>query len=340
MRNQQNQWDNSNRSQWESRRQWGNEGRGANSDWANTGWNDTNYDRQRSGNYQDIYGNYGRRMESSYPDYDNRDYGNDFRNRPSDYGDAGYNSQMNLPYRNQGYRSNPDMGNYGEGQYAGNQYGSYSSDMGYNPDRSFRHDSSYRRRTIDNPSYGSRYSNDTDQRRNEDRDWWDRTSDQVASWFGDDEARRRREMDRRRDEGYGTAYETSYRTNRGKGPKNYKRPDERIREDVNDRLSDDLYVDASDIEVEVKNAEVTLTGTVDDRRSKRLAEDLAESVSGVANVENRIRVKSDSSTFNDTGGRTTPSTTSTTTATGSDTSRSTSHTSNGHGHGRTRTATS
>ena len=49
----------------------------------------------------------------------------------------------------------------------------------------------------------------------------------------------------------------------GKGPKGYKRSDERIREDINDRLTDDLYLDASDIEVTVSNAEATLSGTVE-----------------------------------------------------------------------------
>lgn len=111
-----------------------------------------------------------------------------------------------------------------------------------------------------------------------DRRWWDRASDEVASWFGDEEAERRRRMDEQREQF------------RGRGPKGYRRSDERIKEDVNDRLSDG-YLDASEIEVNVQNAEVTLTGTVNSRRDKRLAEDLAESVSGVTNIENRLRVK-------------------------------------------------
>jgi hypothetical protein len=41
----------------------------------------------------------------------------------------------------------------------------------------------------------------------------------------------------------------------------------------------------------VANTEVTLTGTVNSREDKRRAEDIAESVSGVTNVENRLRVK-------------------------------------------------
>jgi hypothetical protein len=78
---------------------------------------------------------------------------------------------------------------------------------------------------------------------------------------------------------------------RGRGPKGYRRSDERIKEDVNDRLSDDYYIDASDVEVAVQNSEVTLTGTVKSRSDKRRIEDIAESVSGVTNVENRLRVK-------------------------------------------------
>jgi len=131
-----------------------------------------------------------------------------------------------------------------------------------------------------NESYGER-SHDYDRDRNdrgEDRGWWDRASDAVASWFGDEEAERRRRMDQQRE-------------HRGRGPKGYRRSDERIKEDVNDRLSDDYYIDASDVEVMVTNTEVTLTGTVNSREDKRRAEDIAESVSGVTNVENRLRVK-------------------------------------------------
>jgi hypothetical protein len=80
---------------------------------------------------------------------------------------------------------------------------------------------------------------------------------------------------------------------RGRGPKGYRRSDERIKEDVNDRLSDG-YLDASDIEVLVMESEVTLTGTVNTREDKRTAEYIAESVSGVTNVENRLRVKQSS----------------------------------------------
>src|SRR5262245_29949641 len=48
----------------------------------------------------------------------------------------------------------------------------------------------------------------------------------------------------------------------GRGPKNYKRSDERIEEDVCERLTENAELDASDITVQVQNAEVTLSGTV------------------------------------------------------------------------------
>lgn len=77
----------------------------------------------------------------------------------------------------------------------------------------------------------------------------------------------------------------------GKGPKGYVRSDERIREDVCDRLSDDDEVDASDISVSVKAGEVLLEGTVVDRHCKHRAEDIAESVSGVRDVANRLKTR-------------------------------------------------
>ncbi|WP_139812138.1 BON domain-containing protein [Ensifer aridi] len=90
--------------------------------------------------------------------------------------------------------------------------------------------------------------------------------------------------------GYGEPRSDRFGQYRGRGPKGYQRSDERIREDVCDRLSDDRSVDASEIEVRVSNCEVTLSGTVEGREQKRRAEDCAEEVSGVKNVQNNLRV--------------------------------------------------
>lgn len=77
----------------------------------------------------------------------------------------------------------------------------------------------------------------------------------------------------------------------GRGPRGYQRGDERIREDICDRLTDDSRIDASDVEVQVKGGEVTLAGSVRSRQEKRFTEDLAEQVSGVREVNNNLKVK-------------------------------------------------
>jgi hypothetical protein len=77
----------------------------------------------------------------------------------------------------------------------------------------------------------------------------------------------------------------------GKGPKGYVRSDERIREDVCDMLSDHEWIDASDVDVMVKDGEVTLTGLVQDRRTKRAIEDVTDDVRGVKEVHNQIRLR-------------------------------------------------
>jgi hypothetical protein len=81
-----------------------------------------------------------------------------------------------------------------------------------------------------------------------------------------------------------------FQGHRGKGPAGYTRSDERIRENVCEALADDDRVDASNIEVNVKNGEVILTGTVEDRQSKRMAEECVENLSGVKDVQNQLRV--------------------------------------------------
>ena len=77
---------------------------------------------------------------------------------------------------------------------------------------------------------------------------------------------------------------------RGRGPKNYERSDDRIREEVCERLTDADDVDATEIEVTVNSGTVTLSGTVNERYAKRRAEDIVESVRGVKDVQNSIRV--------------------------------------------------
>jgi hypothetical protein len=78
----------------------------------------------------------------------------------------------------------------------------------------------------------------------------------------------------------------------GRGPKNYRRADDRICEDVNDRLTRNPDVDAGDVDVTVKEGEVTLAGIVHDRDARRQAEDCAWEVWGVREVHNNLKVQS------------------------------------------------
>lgn len=89
--------------------------------------------------------------------------------------------------------------------------------------------------------------------------------------------------------GYGAAAQTPG-SRAGLGPRNWRRPDRRIEEDVNEALTRDPHLDPTDIEVSVKDGEVTLTGAVHDRDAKRRAEDDAEACSGVHDVHNRLVV--------------------------------------------------
>lgn len=80
--------------------------------------------------------------------------------------------------------------------------------------------------------------------------------------------------------------------NRGRGPKGYQRTDERLQEDVCERLCDDPHIDASDITVTVKEGIVTLDGCVDSRATKHRVEDVVDACSGVLDISNRLSVGS------------------------------------------------
>ena len=79
----------------------------------------------------------------------------------------------------------------------------------------------------------------------------------------------------------------------GRGPQGYQRSDARIEEDVCEHLTHHGMLDATGIQVQVENGEVTLTGTVESRQAKHLAEDILDSISGVRDIHNQLRVQRD-----------------------------------------------
>ena len=77
----------------------------------------------------------------------------------------------------------------------------------------------------------------------------------------------------------------------GRGPRGYRRSDERIREEICERLTQHGEIDASDLDVDVRDVEVTLRGMVENRQMRRMAEDAIEEVFGVRDVTNQIRIR-------------------------------------------------
>lgn len=77
---------------------------------------------------------------------------------------------------------------------------------------------------------------------------------------------------------------------RGRGPKGYQRTDQRIQEDVCERLSEETHMDVTEVTVNVKDGVVSLEGSVDSRSVKHRIEDIADSCSGVKDVQNRLSV--------------------------------------------------
>ena len=69
-----------------------------------------------------------------------------------------------------------------------------------------------------------------------------------------------------------------------------ERTDERIREDVRERLMTIRNVDANAVDVEVAEGVVTLSGSVPGDHASRAVEDLCNLVRGVKDVRNHLRV--------------------------------------------------
>jgi hypothetical protein len=91
--------------------------------------------------------------------------------------------------------------------------------------------------------------------------------------------------------GHPGRYRPRFRTGRysGVGPRSYRRSDARILEDVNERLTWDPELDATDVEVSVDEGVVTLEGRVENRSAKRRAAYIAESCTGVVDVRNKLK---------------------------------------------------
>ncbi len=76
-----------------------------------------------------------------------------------------------------------------------------------------------------------------------------------------------------------------------RGPRDYRRSDNHIRQDIGEYLARTGSIDARGILVTVDEGEVTLSGSVGTREEKRLAETIVEGCPGVKEVFSELRVQ-------------------------------------------------
>lgn len=91
--------------------------------------------------------------------------------------------------------------------------------------------------------------------------------------------------------------DTSSRAAAHRGARSDERSDSLIVEELSERMSDDEQLDASEILVGCTDGRVLLTGEVPERSMKHRAEDIAEAVRGVQDIENHIRVSKAGESF-------------------------------------------
>lgn len=251
-----------------------------------------NYRQERSRNEDRGQGSWDdpRDQQGSRGQYQDRD---DYRSReqegrggPQDW-DRGNYDQGN--YRQDDYgQDNYGQQNFGQNQRGGRHQGGRSGNRGGQSDRNYG---------FERDEYGSGYAQGGQggyQRGNfQGGGGYDRGQGQYGpnQGGGYQQAGNQGGSSWGQNGGMQRGNESGGQSHRGRGPKNYQRSDDRISEDVCDRLSDDHDVDASNIDVSVSDREVTLSGEVDSKQAKRYAEDCADGCSGVEHVQNNLRVK-------------------------------------------------
>jgi len=175
-----------------------------------------------------------------------------------------------------GYRARPQGGRYdggpGRRRVYGDDYAPYSITEGgaLSGQRDYRQDAGRdRREHAYRVAYGDHHPDHKGHHEAGDhRSFWERAGDRMAAWFGEGEAH-----------------------HRGRGPSGYQRTDERISDEINERLTEDPWLDASGVSIAVSGGEVTLNGTVPEREAKHRAERLIEDLTGVTHVQNNLRVR-------------------------------------------------
>ncbi|WP_437960489.1 BON domain-containing protein [Sorangium sp. So ce119] len=223
------------------------------------------YDRGFSGYGREESRGYGREESRGYGREESRGYGRDYGGE-QERGFGGYGREQERGY---GREQERGYGGYGREQERG--YGGYGREQerGYGREQE--------------RGYGG-YGREQER-------GWGRDQDRG---FGQGLVRDVRDAGRSAMQSVSGALSSAgdrVRSALGRGPKGYRRSDSRILEDICEMLSDRDDIDPSEVTVRVQNCEVTLEGSVNERHHKRIIEQIAESVRGVDDVHNQIRVQ-------------------------------------------------
>lgn len=92
----------------------------------------------------------------------------------------------------------------------------------------------------------------------------------------------------------GTNWNSGIGSYYGRGPKNWKLSDEKIKEKVSEILLHSHDVDPSEMEIEVDQGVVTLKGSIASVGMRRVAEDLVLSIPFVEDVFTQLKIKNTS----------------------------------------------
>lgn len=238
---------------------WSNQG-----EWGGSGDSGRQYDRsgydRAGGEYGSTYGGSGGSQYRSGQGSGNQSYGNQSYGNQS-YGNHGSGNQYG------GQRSDASYDQFNRDNRFGSEAGNWNQSNSYGPSQ-YGGQSQFSQSPYGGlGGSGSEYGQRSGSQYGGQAGGWSNDSRQSSSQYG----------------GASTA-------RRGQAPKNYKKSDERINDDVCEQLMS-RGLDCSGVEVSVKDGVVTLTGEVCERQDKHRIEQIAADVSGVSDVENQLRMK-------------------------------------------------
>ncbi len=299
-RNRYNEWQERNRGNLGRDRGWDRDfgERGMGRDWELGG---RDYGRDSS---RDFGRDYSRDSNRDFGRDLGRDYGRDFGR----YGDLGGGSRERMVFGRDPSRGTEVRRDYGQelgrGDYYRGGYGERDYGRGFDLER--RYGGDYQRSDM---SYGSYYNRGlgSDYGRNfSGYDYYRPDGGRgIGMGMGGREGVYRPEDDRGFFEKMRDYFrrESSEQRPRRRGPKGWKRSDERMLEEANEALAN-ADIDSSEIIVRVENGICTLEGMVPSRRDKRIAEMVVEEVRGIDDVLNHVRVQREETTTSTTETRT------------------------------------